>query len=88
MSLDALDAREAAEDLARVRAQAAAQTAEWLRRTTLGLPTALVRSRATAGAIAGTITCLVCGRTSFHRDDVRHRSCAWCHRFHRRITRR
>jgi hypothetical protein len=71
-----------------VRDQAAAQTQDWLRRTSLGLPTARVRARAAGGGIAGTITCLVCGRTSFHGEDVRHRYCAWCHRFHRRITRR
>jgi hypothetical protein len=88
MSRDSLDQLEQEDDLERVRQQAAARTQEWLRRTSLGLPTALVRSRAAGGAIAGTITCLVCGWTSFHGDDVAQRYCAWCRRTHRRITRR
>jgi hypothetical protein len=30
-----------------------------------------------------TITCLTCGRTSAHPEDVRNRYCGHCHRFHR-----
>lgn len=28
------------------------------------------------------ILCLVCGRTSWYIEDVRHRYCAFCHVFH------
>ncbi len=28
------------------------------------------------------ITCLVCGSTSFHGDDIRQRYCGYCHAFH------
>ena len=34
-------------------------------------------------AISGqSIQCLICGRTSHHPDDVKHRYCGYCHRFH------
>jgi ribosomal protein L37E len=29
-----------------------------------------------------TITCLVCGRTSYHPRDVEEKYCGHCHRFH------
>jgi hypothetical protein len=32
------------------------------------------------------ITCPICGRTSFSRDDVVHRYCGHCHRFHDEMT--
>lgn len=28
------------------------------------------------------ITCLLCGRTSYHPDDVKHKYCGHCHIFH------
>ena len=28
------------------------------------------------------ITCLVCGRTSWHPEDVRQLYCGYCHQFH------
>lgn len=34
------------------------------------------------GAIAGSITCLTCYRTSHHPGDVENKYCGYCHVFH------
>jgi hypothetical protein len=36
--------------------------------------------RQSLGSLA--IRCLICGMISYHPEDVRHRYCANCHRFH------
>ena len=40
----------------------------------------------TAGSTLGfmlKITCLTCGRTSYHPKDVENKYCGYCHKFHK-----
>lgn len=41
-----------------------------------------LKYRIIVGSQGKYIECLTCGMKSYHSEDIKHRYCGWCHRFH------